>query len=46
MNNNPIAYFHAFTFEPPHKKNNNLHVRSAAVTAQLISAFVFSTQNE
>ena len=35
--------------ELPHQKNNNLHMRkqrrrSAVVTAQLISAFVFATQ--
>ena len=40
------------TFEPPHGKTNNLHMRktkaqisfSFAVTAKLISAFVFATR--
>ena len=39
-----------FVFEPPHGKTNNLHRRktkaqiSFAVTAKLISAFVFATR--
>ena len=37
------------SFEPPHEKTNNLHMRkqrrrSASVTAKLISAFVFATR--
>ena len=42
--------FSQYIFEPLHEKTNNLHMRkqrrriSCAVTAQLISAFVFATQ--
>ena len=36
------------SFEPPHEKTNNLHMpklrRRSAVTAKLISAFVFATR--
>ena len=32
---------YAITFEPPHGKTNNLHIRKQA---KLISAFVFATR--
>ena len=45
-----LDYVHGHIFEPSHEKNNNLHYAktktqiSCAVTAQLISAFVFATR--